>query len=173
MKRTIFVGLVLSLLPLSAVLAQAVNHKAHSVFLYNFARYAEWPASAPHNDVVRFGILGKSGVFEELDEVLKVKTINGKKCVVERITDPATAEFYHIVFVADSDSGKLTDLLAAIGSKPTMVVTERDNLVRKGASISFIVSDDNKLQFQLNDQVLNSRNIQLSASLKGMALISK
>lgn len=168
-KKLVFVGVLFSLLPFGSLLAQGVNHKAHSVFLYNFARYAEWPATAPNNEVIRFGILGKSGVFDELDEVLKIKTVNGKKCVVERITNPANMGFYHIIFVADSESNKLAELLAAIGSKPTLVVTERDNLVRKGASISFLVSDDNKLQFQLNEQVLSSRNIQLASSLRSMA----
>ncbi|EMR02223.1 YfiR family protein [Cesiribacter andamanensis] len=169
MKKILLLGIALCLLPLGSLLAQAVNHKAHSVFLYNFVRYAEWPANAPDNEVIRFGVLGKSGVFDELDEVLKVKTVNGKKCLVERITDPSKVGFYHIIFVADGESGKLADLLAAIGSRPTLVVTERDNLVRKGAAISFMVSDDNKLQFQLNDQVLTSRNIQLAASLRSMA----
>jgi hypothetical protein len=168
-KKFLFLGVLLSCLPLGSLLAQAVNHKAHSVFLYNFARYAEWPANAPDQEVIRFGILGKSGVFDELDAVLKAKMVNGKKCVVERITNPAHIAYYHIIFVADSESAKLPELLAAVGDRPTLVVTERDNLVRKGASISFIISDDNKLNFQLNDQALASHNIQMANSLKSMA----
>lgn len=170
MKKQLYMALVLCLLPLSSLLAQGVNYKAQSVFLFNFARYAEWPAATPDNEVIRFGVLGKTGVFEELDEVLKQKTINGKKCTIEKITNPAAATFYHIIFVADGESGKLADLLKALGDKPTLVVTERDNLVRKGAAISFLISDDNKLKFQLNNEVIERIKIQLASSLRSLAL---
>ncbi|AHM60722.1 hypothetical protein D770_12330 [Flammeovirgaceae bacterium 311] len=169
-KKQLIIVIALCLLPVSSLLAQAVNHKAQSVFLFNFARYAEWPASAPDNEVIRFGIMGKTEVFKELDEVLKVKTINGKKCQVEKIANPATAGYYHIIFVADNESSKLAELLKALGDKPTLVVTERDNLVRKGAAISFIIADDQKLHFQLNTNALNKAKIQLANSLKSLAL---
>lgn len=173
MKKQLILILTLCLLPLSSLLAQAVNYKAQSVFLFNFARYAEWPAAAPDNEVIRFGILGKTDVFNELDEVLKQKTINGKKCIVEKITNVTDPAFYHIIFVADNESGKLAALLTALGDKPTLVVTERDNLVRKGAAISFIINDDKKLQFQLNNDVINKIKIQLSTSLKSLAHVGE
>ncbi len=171
MKKQFIIAIALCLLPLGSLLAQGVNYKAQSVFLFNFARYTEWPANAPDNEVIRFGILGKTNVFEELDEVLKLKTINGKKCQVEKITNPAAVGFYHIIFVADNESAKLGDLLKALGDKPTLVVTERDNLVKKGAAISFLITDEKKLQFQLNSEVLTKIKIQMASSLRSLAQV--
>lgn len=173
MKKQLIIVLALCLLPIGSLLAQAINTKAQSVFLFNFARYAEWPAKAEGDNIIRFGILGKTDVFKELDEVLKVKTINGKKCLVEKITSAAPQGYYHIIFVADSESGKLETLLAALGDKPTMVVTERDNLVKKGASISFVITDDQKLQFQLNNEVFSRTKIQMATSLRSLAVAAQ
>lgn len=171
MKKQLILTLLFCMLPVAALLAQAVNYKAQSVFLFNFARYAEWPANAPENETLRFGILGKTEVFKELDAVLKVKTINGKKCLVEKITSASPQGYYHIIFVADNESGKLDDLLKALGDTPTMVVTERDNLVKKGATISFLITDEQKLQFQLNANVLARHKILMASSLKNLAQV--
>lgn len=170
MKKQLIIAIALCLLPVCSLLAQGVNYKAQSVFLFNFARYAEWPSNMANNEVIRFGILGKTDVFKELDEVLKLKTINGKKCQVEKIANPTAVGNYHIIFVADNESGKLDQLLKALGDKPTLVVTERDNLTRKGAAMSFMITDDQKLQFQMNNEVLARIKVQIAHSLKSLAL---
>lgn len=169
MKKHLLTTLLLCLLPLSSLLAQSINYKVQSVLLFNFARYAEWPASAPNKEVIRFGILGKTKVLEELDGVLKLKTIDGKKCTVEQLKSAGVTDYYHIIFVADNESDKLAELLQALGDRPTLVVTERDNLIRKGAAISLLITDDQKLKFQLNDQAIEKTKVQLSASLRSIA----
>lgn len=171
MKKQLILVMALCLLPLGSLLAQAVNYKAHSLFLFNFARYTEWPASTADSEVIRFGVLGKSDVVEELNKILKGKTINGKRCQVEKITNATSPGFYHIIFVADSESGQLLELLKTLGDQPTLVVTERENLVKKGAAISFLISDEQKLQFQLNNEVISKINIQMASSLKGLAQV--
>lgn len=171
MNKQLILIIALCLLPLSSLLAQAVNYKAHSLFLFNFARYTEWPAGTADSEVIRFGVLGKSEVVKELDAILKGKTINGKKCLVEKIANAASPGFYHIIFVADGESGKLLDLLKTLGDGPTLVVTERENLVKKGAAISFMITDEQKLQFQINNEVISKIKIQMASSLKGLAQV--
>lgn len=174
MKKLINAGLALAMLLLFAqnIRAQAVNYKAQSVFLYNFARYTEWPAAAANEDVVRFGIIGKTQVFDELSESMQNKQIQGKKIVVEQLEELHAGKLYHLLFVADNASNRIEELMAAVGTMPSLVVTERDGLIKKGAMVSFVISDDNRLRFEINDVALIQHQLRMASTLKSLAVVN-
>ncbi|NJM16808.1 MAG: YfiR family protein [Bacteroidales bacterium] len=64
--RTVLLVTFISMLAWSTdAWAQTGISKAQAMFLYNFSRLVEWPASAKSGDFV-IGILGNSSIVEEL-----------------------------------------------------------------------------------------------------------
>ncbi len=68
MKRTIqycfiFLALVITR---QGAFAQVSNHKIHSIFIYNFAKYTQWPTSVQSGDFV-IEVLGRSPLADELE----------------------------------------------------------------------------------------------------------
>ena len=59
--------------------------------------------------------------------------------------------------------------MKAISGKPTMIVTEREGLHKKGADISFFVNDQGKLNFDLNLTEMTKRELTMSKSLTTLA----
>lgn len=172
MKKKYFYLFILLFLGLFSVpkkgTAQGANHKAYSIFLYNFARYTDWPAL--EGNEFRFAVLGKSSVYDELSKALPSKTINGNKCTVEVVDDINQLKGFQVVYVPALKSNQLKDVLEMVGNSPILVVTELDGLIKKGADISFVITDDQKLRFEFNEQTLASRQLRLAAELKAMAL---
>ena len=153
--------------------AQGINHKAYSLFIFNFAMFTEFPPSAENKQVIKFAIIGNSNIYNELAQMLPGRTINGKKCVVERIDSPKDLKGYDVIFLTALKSGQLAEVLSQTASLPVLVITENDGLIKKGAAISFVVTEDNKLSFELNEAALSERQLRVSAKLKGFAVANK
>lgn len=151
------------------VAAQSINYKAYGVFLFTFARFTEWP-QADDRPVIKFAVLGNSAIYDELAESLPGKTINGKKCVVEKIDSPEKLKDYHLVFLPALKSGQLNEVIKQTANLPILIVTEHDGLVKKGAAVSFVITEGQKLGFELNETALRERQLRMASQLKGLAL---
>ena len=146
--------------------AQTTNHKAYAIFLYNFTKYVHWPEGSLTGEF-KITVVGSSKVTQELTTLVQNKTVLGKKIVVSQVNTARELTAAHLVYLSGGRSGDLEELLQKLAGKPVLVVTERDGLVRKGASISFVTLDDNSLRFTLNDKALNT--LQVAQELKSLA----
>src|SRR6266478_110303 len=74
------------------------------VFIYNFAKFVEWPAetfSSPTDPIV-IGLIGENPFNLYLEEATRGKTINNRPFVVKRVRLVGEARSCHVLFVADS-----------------------------------------------------------------------
>ena len=148
-------------------LGQTTNHKTYAIFLYSFTKYIEWPAEA--RDDFKITIIGKSKVAAELLPLMQNKTVAGKKITVNQVNTPEEVGNTQLIYLSDNKSSDLARVLEQISGKATLVVTERDGLVKRGAGISFIVYDDNSLHFELNDKAFEAYNLKVANELKNLA----
>lgn len=160
-----FIGLLCSLTVNS--FGQTTNHKAYAIFLYSFTKYIEWPAES--RDDFKITIVGKSKVAAELLPLMQNKTVAGKKITVNQVNTPEEVGHTQLIYLSDHKSSDLDRVLERISGKATLVVTERDGLVKRGAGISFIVYDDNSLHFELNDKAFLAFNLKVANELKNLA----
>lgn len=164
----ILFSLALLLLPSNAA-AQSKNYKAYGVFVFSFARYVEWPAEMKNNAEIRIAVLGDGPLYQELAASLSTRTVNGKKFVVQSVDSPDKLNNFSIVVLPANKNGQLSEVLKATAKQASLIVTEHDGLIKKGAAISFLVTDDKKLTFELNEEALNERQLKMASSLKSFA----
>ena len=146
---------------------QTVNHKAYAIFLYSFTKYIDWPVNAEQE--FKITVVGKSKVTAELFPLIQNKNVSGKKVSINQVATAEELGTSQLVYLSDGKSSELAKVLEKMAGKATLVVTERDGLVKKGAGISFIVYEDNSLHFELNDKAFGPNNLKVSAELKNMA----
>lgn len=63
-------------------------------------------------------------------------------------------------------------MLKKTKSGGTLVVTEQEGLVDKGAGINFVVRD-NKQKFELNTKSLTGQKLKVSSNLEALAVVVK
>jgi hypothetical protein len=168
MKKRIIIS-VTALLLLISNFSLAQNYKFHSVFIYNFTKYIQWPASYQNGDFV-IAVLGNSGVTANLEKMASVKSVGNQKIVVKQVNSVAEAGKCHIIFVPNSKSGNLDAVLTSYGNKPTLVITERAGLAKKGSGINFILQAG-KWKFELNKPAIESSNLRVSNELAKLAIV--
>jgi hypothetical protein len=161
MKKLIFVFIIAVGSSIFAK-AQTTNHKVYSLFVVNIAKYTSFPNSGSNFNII---VIGKSEVYDELLKVAATKDVNGKKMVITKADDASAITDVQIIYLSDGKSSSVAEVAKKFEGKPVMIISEREGLFKKGAGLSFIVSEDSKLRVDINKTDLEKRQIKISQNL--------
>lgn len=165
MKKLIilFISVTLGL----TLCAQTGIPKAQALFIYNFSRLIEWPADYKTGPFI-IGVYGNSSALNELNSYANGKMVGTQKISVKKYDSPAEISKCHILFVAFSKSKEIESIASSLGSKSTLIVSEKNGACNNGAAINFLVVGD-KLKFEIKPSNATAKNIKLSSKLSEMA----
>ena len=149
--------------------AFAQNYKMHSVFIYSFTRYVQWPDAYNQGDF-EIMVLGDSPILEELKAMAQAKKVGDRAIKVTRIKEPSEIKKCNILFVPAARSAEITAVMEKINTQSILVVTEEPGLGLKGSDINFIVKDG-KLAFELNQASVNKQGLKVSNELSRLAIL--
>jgi hypothetical protein len=150
--------------------AQTVNYKGHSLLTFNLLKYTNWPQRDNIESFI-ITVVGKSKVQEDLEEMASRRNIDGKKIFIKQINDVKELNYFsHAIFITDGKSGSLGEIVNKTMNQTMLIITEREELVKKGACVSFVIVENGSLRFEVNHEVLSSRNIKIAKELLALAL---
>lgn len=168
--RTLLTAAV-AMLPVYAQ-AQAVTPPAlKAAFLYNFARFAEWPeGSLLPGERLTLCVTGDDLVTAALRETVRGRVIGGREVVVAAVMTGAPFESCHLLYVSRADERGLVRLLAAVGTHPVLTVSDHPRFAELGGIAQFIVDED-RMRFAINVASAGRARLQLSSRLLSLATI--
>ena len=149
--------------------AQREMYQLHSMLIFNFIKYIEWPADSKSGDFV-IAVYGDDDVFGELEKLYGGKSIKGQKVKLVNANSVSQLKNAHLVYLADNKSGDFEDVLAQSTGNPTVLVTDKNGLAEKGANINFKVVGG-KLKFEINESAFSKNDVKVSSSLVSMAIV--
>lgn len=149
----------------SITLAQTTNYQVYALFVVNIAKYSEFPQLQGELEIASYG---RSKAYDELVKQ-NGKSVNGHVLKVTQTDDLSALQKASVIYLADSKSSSLDEVLKATEGKPVMIICEREGLFRKGAGLSFVVTDNNTLRFDVNNGELEKRQIKISKNLTALA----
>ena len=142
--------------------------KYYASCIFNFSRYVNWPADSKSGDF-NIAVVGDKKVFEELQTLATGKSVGSQAMNVKYYKSvDELADFNHIVYLADWTCGNISKLTSKIGSKSTLVVCEREGMVKSGAAFDF-VNVDGLMKFEMAKNTIEKSGLQVSSSLERMA----
>jgi len=152
-------------------IAQEINYKSQSLYIYKFISYIEWPEDAVAEEF-RVGIYGNSPIFSELEIMASIKKApNGQSIIVQYINSIDEVEGLDLLYIASSKSREMRTINERIINTPTLTVAERDGMARKGAIISFIILDNDILKFEINKTLLEKNELKIAPDLLKLGYI--
>lgn len=151
--------------------ATALEYKVKAGYLFNFAKFVEWPAGATNSsDEFRIGIVDDGEVFAVISSALAGKVVQNRKVVTVSVKPGAEAKNCHLVFIARSQSAKVESVLEAIGNAPVLTVSETEKFAAKGGGIGFIMVGEN-IRFEVNLSAAERAGLKISSKVASMAII--
>jgi hypothetical protein len=165
---------ILFLLAAGTASAQDSNpteYQIKSAFLFNFAKFVEWPSSAfPHtNSPIIIGIVGENPFGDILATTIRDKTVNDRPLVIKEFQPPLSTTNFHIVFISTSEKSRLPVLLQTLRESSALTVGEMERFTESGGMINF-VWEGNKVRFQVNEAAAKSAGLKISSKLLSLSV---
>ena len=162
----------MSLLPVPSHAAEAPalsERQVKALFLFNFAKYVDWPAGAFSNSSapIVIGVVGEDGFSDEFRRITGDRTVNDRKVVIKQIDGTADLKDCQILFVRSSENGRLTEILEAVKNSAVLTVGETDRFLVQGM-INF-TKKENKIHLEINLVPAHRVNLKLSSKLLTVA----
>lgn len=146
---------------------QATEAAVKAAFLYKFAGYIEWPASAfpsPDTPVV-IATLGADEVASELERTVSGRMINSRRVIARRLKEGEPPQGAHLLFIGKREANPRAALRAA-QQHGTLAVTESG--LDAGAAINFVVADD-RVSFEVSLEAAERGGHRISSRMLAVA----
>ena len=158
--------LVALLLPLTCFAAeQQPEYAVKAAFVYNFARFTEWPATVGGDLVLC--TYGADSFGAHLDDVegkpVGTRTVRLRR----RVARDALAQC-HILYVAPEVVGELPALRQRLQGLPVLFVTDSPGAIRAGATLNMTLAQ-NRIAFEANRAAARASGLELSYQLLRLA----
>jgi hypothetical protein len=154
-------------------LAQDLVSKEYQIkaaYLYNFAKFVEWPAQSFTNSEspLVIGVFGQNPFGDELTAIAKDHKINGRNIVVRRVATVREAGGVHLMFIGAAEAGRLAETLAALKANRVLTVGESEKFIAAGGMINFML-EENRVRFEINAAAAEQQGLEISAQLLKLA----
>jgi hypothetical protein len=172
-RHALIAGILVSVSPCQAAedSAIAIQQRVKAVFIYKFAAYVEWPASAfvdPESPIV-IGVAGADAIAQDLEQAVVGRKIGGRSLRVRRLArEEAASDCCQILFIGGSERGQMADLLAGAQGRPVLTVTDSGTGHPKGSIINFLVAED-RVRFDISREAADRNGLQLRSQLLTVA----
>ncbi|WKK77938.1 YfiR family protein [Marivirga salinae] len=148
--------------------AQRPMHEIHSMLIFNFIKYIEWPAETKSGDFV-IAVYGDDDVYEQLSNLYGQRQVKGQNAEIINVSDVSSIKNAHIIYLASNKSRDFDAIIEKYDTKPTLIITDKSGLGKKGASINFR-EVGGKLKFEINQATFDNSNLKVSSQLVNMGI---
>ena len=145
------------------------EYRLKAAFLYNFAKFVEWPAEAlsDENSTFILGVLGEDDPGPALESI-RGKTVKGRTLTIKRFESLQDLADCHILFITSSERQDVERALESLEGSSVLTVGEMERFAEMGGIINFVVKK-NRLRFEINLDAGRRAGLEISSQLLKLA----
>lgn len=157
------------------VRAQALafdEYQVKAAFLYNFAKFVEWPPGtfAKSSDPIGICIAGQNPFGSTLEDMVQGKKVGGRAFVVRQLSDTQQAGSCQILFIATADGRRTRAWMEALKGFGVLTVGETSDFTAQGGIISFRLEGE-RVRIQVALEAADHARLRISSKLLSLAQI--
>jgi hypothetical protein len=151
---------------------EASEYQIKAAFLYNFAKFVEWPSEAPRgmDDPITICIVGEDPFGSLLDESIRNKAISGHQLVVRRLKPGQDIKGCQIAFISSSEKKHLRAILESLKGAAVLTVGDSEGFAQVGGVINFTL-EETRVHFEVNLGAAQRAGLRISSKLLSLAKI--
>jgi hypothetical protein len=148
--------------------ASAAPPALKAAFLYNFAKFVEWPQgeAAP----LRLCVLGDQAARDALMALVTGASIDGRAVIVDRSAGRQRLRDCHMLYVGSADAHVQEPVLSDLRTLPILTVGDGAAFARLGGIVGLVV-EGNKMRFAINQDAAQRAGVRLSSKLLTLATL--
>ena len=156
---------------LAAQQRQVGEDDLKAAFLYNFAKYVEWPPSAFAGispETFRLCVVADPPFVKLVQDIVTAETIDDRPVVLLTPEGAEEARECHILFIGGDERNRTPALLSAVQRSPVLTVGDGVEFLRLGGIVGF-VRDGTRVRFDVNIAVARRVGLAISSRLLRIA----
>jgi hypothetical protein len=172
--RLVTVAVLASLLVPWARGEEVEEYQVKAAFLYNFAKFVEWPSQAFKSpmDPIAVCVLGHNPFGHALEELIRGKSVEGRGLAFRQVADAQEARTCQILFISSSEVKRFRSLYADLKTAGILTVGEAQGFATGGGVINFKL-DGGHVRFEINLDAAEHEQLHISSKLLSLAQIVK
>ena len=163
MKNFLFILTFIFTFQITNAQDNSAENKHRSVFIYNFSKYIEWPVEKDTGNFV-IAVYGTSKLVPELKKMIGLKTIGNQPIEIQQYHSPDSIGACHILYIPTEYSSYFNSIMISLEQTNTLVITEEEGLIDRGAAINFVKAAD-RIEFEINLMETYNRNLKVKSEL--------
>ncbi len=174
------IGIVLatiaSLLMASFVLAPKAHAQSEdqimAAFLFNFARYVEWPKNAfdQRSSPVEICVLGAADFADVVEKTVSGKSVDKRSVAVRAIPNFGSSGDCHILFIGREANASHADAVVALRGQSVFAIADREGFASAGGIANFFRAE-NRVRFEINPTAAKNVGLKISSRLLRLAKV--
>jgi hypothetical protein len=174
--RTVFAckfALVMAIVLATSAIAQTVDeYHMKAAFVFNFAKFIQWPTQAFRTPTDPFVIcvLGQDQMANSLRETVNGNAIEGRAAIVRQVTVDQVTGDCNILFVGSTAAKRFRS--SRQESTGLLTVGETPGFAAEGGAINLKL-EDGKLRFEINVAAAQGQQLHISSKLLSLAEVLK
>lgn len=154
--------------------AQGQNREyvVKAAFLYNFAKFVEWPeeVSPKGDDPLTVCVAGDA--FGSSIASIEGKEVRGHPIAIQKDVPPSALKSCHLLYVSNEELPRLTAALHGLQNSAVLTVCDSPGCAERGLMISLRMID-NKVSLEVNLEALQRTPLKVSSQLLKLARLVK
>ena len=153
---------------------QVDEYRVKAAFLYNFAKFVEWPAQSFNGagDPLTICVLGENPFGRGLVEIVRGQVAGGRRLAVRQVADVRQAGGCHILFVSSSERSRSRSILETLNPAGVLTVGESEGFAAEGGVMNLKL-EGGRIRIEVNLEAANRGHLRISSKLLSLALIVK
>ncbi len=159
---------------LSSFSVQAQENREYLIkagFLYNLAKFMDYPAGTFKNDTAPFILLiYGTDPFGSATEAIRNKLVKGRPLIIKYAKRLDQPEEGQMVYISPSEKSHLKSILAGLRGRPVLTVSDLAHFAEAGGMIGLVTVDE-KIKLEFNLEAIKPTRIEVSFQLLKLAKI--
>lgn len=155
-----------------ALNGEDVEYPAKLAFLYNFAKFIEWPPESYRYPGTPFVICiaGHDPFSSDTENELRTRTILGHPIEIRPLLTTNALSGCSMVFIPFTEKDQADNILRGLKGSSTLTVGETEGFAARGGIINLMV-EGNRLHFEINQLAAERAGLKISSKLFSLAKI--
>jgi hypothetical protein len=148
------------------------EYQVKAAFLFEFAKFVEWPASTFSTDhsPVSICVLGDNPFSNSLEKAVAGQFANGRPLVVRHVPSPKEAGECQMVFVSRSQESHFIQIIENFQGKSVLTVADTNTFAEEGGMIQFYLENEH-VRFEVNVGACTNAHLKISSKMLALAKI--
>jgi hypothetical protein len=153
----------------AVAVAQDVTEPAlKAAFIYNFAKFTEWPDAIAAPEPFVMCVLGDAAVGDALERAVLGRVLAGHRIVTARVAAGGPKQVCHVLYVSGVSAAQAGQAVSELRDVPVLTISDVEGFMEVGGIAQFFF-EHGQLRFRIHLESARRARLQISSRLLIMA----